>query len=54
MQVIMNHKLRLPFEYCKKDIGVGTYGKVDCVGISPTYIKEEAGSVWEEVSIRFT
>lgn len=48
-QVIKNPKLRLPFEYLKKDIGSGGFGKVDVVGISPKYINE-AGSIRENVS----
>jgi hypothetical protein len=52
-QVIENEKQRLPFEFCIKDVGGGGYGKVDCVGISPKYIREKAGSMWENVSARF-
>lgn len=52
-QVIKNTRLRLPFEYRKRDIGVGGYGKVDLVGISARYIKEESGSIWDTVSAPF-
>jgi hypothetical protein len=54
IQVIKDHKRRLPFERIQKDVGVGGYGKVDCVGISPRYIKEESGSSWEDVSLLFS
>jgi hypothetical protein len=48
----VNHPLRrLPFEYRKKELGgVGGYGQVDCVGISPGYIRHENGSSWGNVS----
>jgi hypothetical protein len=36
-------KVRLPFETRLKGVGAGGYGKVDCVGISPDYIKLESG-----------
>jgi hypothetical protein len=36
-------KERLPFESRLKGVGAGGYGKVDCVGISPNYIKLESG-----------
>jgi hypothetical protein len=50
--VIKNEMERLPFEYRKKGIGSGGYGKVDLVGISPRYIKGEDDSLWETVSAR--
>jgi hypothetical protein len=53
-QLIKDRKIRLPFERIQKDVGAGGYGKVDCVSISPRYIKEETGSSWESVSARFS
>lgn len=52
--LIKDRKKRLPFEFIQKDVGAGGYGQVDCVGISPRYIKEETGSSWESVSMRFS
>jgi hypothetical protein len=53
-QVIKDRKMRLPFERIQKGVGAGGYGKVDCVGISPRYIKEESGASWESVSSRLS
>jgi hypothetical protein len=53
-QVIENKMMRLPFEFCQKDIGSGGFGTVDRVGISPKYIKNlSEGSIWETVRTRF-
>jgi hypothetical protein len=43
-------KERLPFEIRLKGVGAGGYGKVDCVGISPNYIKLESGFLAPHVS----
>jgi len=43
-------KERLPFESRLKGVGAGGYGKVDCVGISPNYIKLESGFFSPNVS----
>jgi hypothetical protein len=47
---IVHESHRLPFESVQKDVGVGGYGKVDRVGISPGYLKQQSGSVFTEVS----
>jgi hypothetical protein len=47
---IVHERYRLPFEWVQKDVGVGGYGKVDRVGISPGYLKQQSGSVFTEVS----
>ena len=45
----LHQKARLPFETRMEDVGTGGYGDVDCVGISPRYIKMASG--WESPSV---
>jgi hypothetical protein len=50
---VIEKKLRLPFEFCERNIGSGGYGMVDRVGISPKCLKIESGLSWDSVSTRF-
>jgi hypothetical protein len=52
--VIPDPRYRLPFESREEEVGAGSYGKVDCVGISPGhYIKKDVGvgSDWSTKSV---
>jgi len=43
---------RLPFEVVEENIGLGGYGRVDRVRISPGYLQLKNGSIFPEVSLR--
>jgi hypothetical protein len=49
-QEIKNINERLPFENRVKSVGSGGYGQVDCVSISPSYIRMADGGSFREVS----
>lgn len=40
---------RLPFEKVSRGVSAGAYGKIDKVGISPSYFKTKDGSTFPEV-----
>ncbi|KAF2687941.1 kinase-like protein [Lentithecium fluviatile CBS 122367] len=40
---------RLPFESVSKDVFAGAYGKIDKVGISPSYFRTQDGATFSEI-----